>query len=286
MTFAEYQAINAVNWSSLAHMAVSPLAYQHALCSPREDTDDLRFGRLFHCAALEPDEVPRRYDVWRGGSKIKGEGAVTRWRQFQAAAADRDIEVADPDRYDLALRMRDAVRTHPAASRYVTGQGPTELVVTWTDEKTGIACKARLDKVACGAIFDLKSARDISERAVRRAMLPICYGGLGYAGQLAWYRRGLVASGYEGAHADMPCLLGCVEKSDPHDVAVWSVSPNALYNGELEADASLARLAECRASGKWPGAHEEEEELDFGEWFYDSEDAEKGRDPVWLEEDV
>lgn len=278
MTYDDYASLDAVNWTLLKEMTVSPARYLSAVMHARPDTTALRLGRLGHVAMFEPDDLLRRYCVWNGGDK-----STRKWREFKAAA---QCEIVDAEDYDVALEMRDAASAHPAASRYVTAPGPTEHTITWTDEATGLRCKGRLDKIACGAIVDLKTCRDISERAIRRAMMPVRLGGLGYAGQLAWYRRGLVASGYEGAHDDMPCVLICVEKSRPHDCAVYQIAPNALHQGEMDADAALARLVECRALGKWPGAHEEEAELDFDPWFYDGAEAHATRDPVWIEEAV
>lgn len=62
-TFAEYQAVNAVNISTLFHILESPKAYAHALASPRSDSPALAQGRALHCLVLEPAEFERRYVV-------------------------------------------------------------------------------------------------------------------------------------------------------------------------------------------------------------------------------
>jgi hypothetical protein len=272
----EYRKIDAVNWSCLKWMVVSPKRFRAEVEAPHRDSPAMRLGRLEHCAVLEPDELMRRYCAWNGGDKRS-----TEWKAFKAAAT---LEIIDAEDYDLALKMRDAARSHPAMSRYLSGPGENEISIAWTDQKTGLACKARIDRFTLGCLMDLKTARDISQRAMRRAMLPVNLGGLGYAGQFAFYRRGLIASGYVGAVEGMPCVLGCIETFPPYECAVYSVAPNALANGNAEIDSSLAKVAECRASGVWPGGHDEEEELDFDDWFYASEDAEATKDPVWIEE--
>lgn len=62
-TFAEYQAINAVNISTLIHILESPKAYAHALASPSSDSPALAQGRALHCLVLEPSEFSRRYVI-------------------------------------------------------------------------------------------------------------------------------------------------------------------------------------------------------------------------------
>ena len=59
----EYADIAALNWSSLKHMAESPLAYRWHLAHPREDTPALRLGRAVHARILEPAEYERRWAV-------------------------------------------------------------------------------------------------------------------------------------------------------------------------------------------------------------------------------
>ena len=63
LTRAQYDALVAVNWSSLKHLGRSPAHYQAALKQTFADTDTLRIGRAFHVAALEPQRAESLYAV-------------------------------------------------------------------------------------------------------------------------------------------------------------------------------------------------------------------------------
>lgn len=54
MNHHEYRQIDAINWSSLKHMAESPMLYRHMLDHGRDDTPALAFGRLVHTLVFEP----------------------------------------------------------------------------------------------------------------------------------------------------------------------------------------------------------------------------------------
>jgi hypothetical protein len=274
-TFDAYAAIDAVNWSSLKEMRTSPKHYKAALNKPRKDTKAMLFGRAAHCAALEPDEFPRRFVLWDGGIRRGAD-----WEQFRMA--NRGRQILDADDYQAALAVRDEVRSHRAAVPYLAA-GEAERTLTWTDAETGLACKGRLDWISTSrpAIVDLKTARSIDERICQRVMLD-----LGYHIQLGGaYRSGLIATRPE-TPPDLPCVLIWVESAPPHDVAVRPLDENAAWNGEQEWTRLLKLLVECRRTGKWPGRFPDEGAIDLPAWFYTSDGAGAATvpDPDFMEE--
>ena len=68
--------------------------------------------------------------------------APTRRRRPRPAGAPRQ-----PDDYDEALLIRDAVHADPVARVLLEG-ARRELSIFWTDEETGVECRARLDAPA------------------------------------------------------------------------------------------------------------------------------------------
>ncbi len=61
MSFDDYRAIPAVNWSSLKHMAASAKHYRHALTNDRPDTPAMEMGRAAHCAVVGDHAEERAY---------------------------------------------------------------------------------------------------------------------------------------------------------------------------------------------------------------------------------
>ncbi len=265
MKRTDYDAIDAVNWSSLKHMGDSPLHYRHRLTEPREDTDAMLLGRAVHTACLEPDRFPLDYAVWTGGRRAGKE-----WDAYCAANEGRDI-LREQDYLEVCV-IRDAVRRHPLAVPYLLAPGPCETGIQWTDEATGLACKGRLDKVATidggKVLVDLKTARDIKARVFGSHAAK-----LGYHAQVAFYFDGLVALGQAPTRA----VFVVVENKAPYDVAVYVATEDVLWAGREEYRALLGQLVRCRESDTWPGRYAEEQELVLPAWLYeDTTEADDG----------
>ena len=271
MTSSEYQALPAVNWSLLRELRRSPLHYQHALTVEREDTDALRLGRAVHTAVLEPDRFALDYAVWQGGRRSGNE-----WAHFCMANHTRTILTLD--QYTTACAIRDAVRSHPVASPYLS-RGEPEVVLRWRHEKTGLDLKGRADWISDTAIVDLKTSR----HAISPRQMSATVHALGYHCQLALYRAGVKAM----TDRELPAVMIAVEPAAPHDVAVYAIMDEALFAGEEEVEELLALLKECRATDSWRGRFSAVQELDLPRYAYPSDDdGDPIEDPSWILSEV
>lgn len=263
--FADYKAIEAVNWSTLKAMRDSPLHYLDALKHPREDADPLRLGRAVHTAVLEPDRFPLEYVVWEGGARRGKE-----WKAFKAANAKRTILTRE--QYQLTLGMRDSIHGNRLCMEFLDA-GVAEHVISWTDEETGILCKLRADfiNLGRGAIVDLKSTASIAGFMFGRQVAR-----LGHHGQIAMYRRG-----YKAATGDLlaPVFLA-VEQKRPHDSTAFIVPDDVLAVGDAMVTECLRQVAECRATDKWPGRYTEPQVLNLPRWVFDDGDGVDGLELV------
>jgi len=252
----DYRSIDAVNWSTLKEMRKSPRHYLHAVQRERTDTRAMLLGRAGHTAILEPDRFLLDY-VMFGGDRRAGKV----WDAFAEENAGK--EILKLDEYQLALEMRNAVEKHPRAVDLLSS-GTAEVALQWTDEKTGLACKGRVDWTdASRRIFvDVKTAADIESAKFASAAAR-----LGYHGQLAMYRRGLEAT--HGRTFDG--YLIAVENKAPHDVAVFRYDEDVMYAADCEVGELLARVAQCRASGEWPGQYPGETSLYLPAWAQQDE---------------
>jgi len=260
-TFAEYQLIEGVNWSSLKHLLKSPRHYLFAKSQPPEDTATLMAGRAAHTAILEPDRFPLDYAVYSGATRRGSD-----WEAFKAANEGRTI--IKSAEYMDALALRDSVREHKTASRYLS-DGLPERSITWTDEATGLKCKARLDYLRGDGFVDLKTTANLDERRFQNT-----FHDLGYHMQIAFYRRGLVALGM----ADPIVRLVAVEVPDPHDVAPFIVDPGVIATGDEKIGELLALLVDCQKRKKWPGRYPEETTLYLPGWAYTDIEADDAGD--------
>lgn len=251
MTFYEYKAIDAVNWSKLKAMSRSPLHFRESMVAPRVDSDGMRLGRAGHTAVLEPDQFQATYAIWDGGRRYGRD-----WEAFKTAAGDKDILTVD--QAAAAHRIGRAVREHPAASKYLAWPHSVEESIVWTDPATEIKCKARLDLIGL-AIVDLKTSKEIGSRHFASTVAKF-----GYHKQLAFYRRGYKSV----TQRELPCVLIAVESSAPFDVAVYEMNEDALFAGDEEVSELLLKLKTCRDTGKWPGQYPEPVELHLPAWAF------------------
>ena len=251
VTFPDYQKITAVNPSLAKHARLSMKHYRHArdTVPPDPPTDAMVLGSATHCCVLEPDTFPLRYILWDGGTR---RGRT--WDAFVEANAGKTP--LREDDYARCCAMRDAVRSHPAAARIFADQHRVEESLVWTDTPTGTLCKGRVDLLG-PRIVDLKTCRSAQDRHIVNAVSTYGY----HISMGAYYDGLLTLTG----HALQAALI-FVESSPPHDVVVKVLMDEALLRGRDIWHELLAKIAECNASGLWPGVAPEESALDLPAW--------------------
>jgi PDDEXK-like uncharacterized protein DUF3799 len=266
---SEYDRIEAVNISTLKEMRRSPLHYAHRLRYRREDTDPMRIGRASHTLVFEPDVFFAQYVVWKGGRRYGKE-----WDAFEATALLEGKTVLTADQFADAVRIAEAVTEHELVKPYLA-EGTAEKILTWTDKETGIACKCRIDWLSPTVVLDLKNARN----ATTPSLFASDAYRLGYFHQLSFYRRGVKAV---RDYDPLPVLVA-VESTQPHDVAIYLPTSDALYAADEEVGEWLKRLAKCRALSSWPGCFDKPLPLNMPRWAFPSvEDMGALDDPDWM----
>lgn len=273
LTFAEYQALPALNVSLLKELRRSPAHFLHARRNPREETAAMALGTATHCAVLEPDRFRRDYAVWsqRTESGRLSPRSGKAWEAFVAANAGRQIITWDDAL--TAMAMQAAVRDDPVAGKYLHS-GEAEVTLKWTLGER--PCKGRVDWLTRQdgepVIVGLKTSRDcrhfpFSAQAAR----------LGYHLQWAWY-----FDGYLTATGERPRMVELVvESSAPHVVVAYVIDDHILDQGRDEYLALLERLDRCEREDRWPGPADTELVLSLPDWAYPSEDLGDGETLNW-----
>jgi exodeoxyribonuclease VIII len=249
MTEQDYFAIEAINWSRLKLLRLSPKHFQHALTTTREDSAPLRIGRAVHAFLLDPDEFVRSFVCYKDGIR-RGRA----WDDFCALHAGKTI--LNEAEWTQALGTATAVDQDERAHGYLA-HGLKEAGMTWTDEETGLLCKARVD-FAGERLVDLKSTGRIEPRQFMQQSAT-----LGYHGQLAFYQDGLRANGID---VDPEPILIAVESVLPHDVVVSRVPEHVVQAGREEYQRLLRLYKDCTARDSWPGCGADILELTLPAW--------------------
>ena len=150
--------------------------------------------------------------------------------------------------------MVAAITRHPLAGRLLDLEGECEASVRWTDEATGVKCKARGDKWIPSKrwLVDVKTARDASSRGFAKACA-----NFRYHVQDAHYSSGFGADAF---------MFVVVEKEPPYAVGVYQLDADSRERGrELRAEA-LETLAQCVEKNTWPGYPAKVIELRLPDW--------------------
>lgn len=254
-TYAEYDAIPAHRASDIKYMDAGPRSYRAHMDEPDDGgTDAMAFGRFAHVAVFEPDILPLQFAVWKGGTR-----AGEKWTDFLAANAGmeplREID------YRRGIKVRDAVHSHPEAGKILRSQHEAEKTITWTDEETGLPCKARMDISEVGphaSIDDLKTTATFGNlRRFRNNAAELLY-----HMQLGMYRDGVKAA----LGLDCGARIIVAQAGGAFEVAVLKFSSDELWAGSDLFHELLGRIAECEASGEWPFRFPDVQDMNLPPW--------------------
>jgi hypothetical protein len=258
----KYLRIPAVNWSTLKEMQRSALHYAHRKENPREDSSGLARGRAVHTAVLEPELFSKEYVVYEGKTR---QGNA--WKAFKEAYSDKTI--LKTDEYDKAWRCATRILKHPEA-KAIMRDCAYEKTFTWTDPKTGLKCKCRVDGIG-SVLFDLKTTSDCDARMFGRIAARLLY-----HGQLAMYGDGAKHTG--------ETFIVAAEAEPPFDVAVFQLGEDEIAIGQELYQGLLQQVAGCEKSGDWPGRYPMRERLVLPRYVYGTDDEEGGTYEVLQEQ--
>jgi hypothetical protein len=264
VSFTDYWAIDAVNHSKLEGFRRTPAHAREQMLHPCESTTALALGHAFHVFVLEPAEFHLQYAVVPKVDRRFKEGKA-RWKAFEDE--NRGKLLLTEEEFENYHRMRESILAHPTAAELLSGRGANELTIVWSDEETGLLCKARLDRVSdiggYSFIGDLKTAADASEKAFSKSVA-----NFGYHRQGAWYRSGLAAL----KPAQRRVAFIAVEKDAPFCVQVHELDERALEQGERENRNFLDTYHRCMETQSWPGYPGGLTLIDVPVWALDGRD--------------
>lgn len=240
-------------------VAKSPAHYKSWIDGAYEEEDTssvFAFGKAAHCAILEPYLFTQTYAVKPAFGDCRN--TANKAKRDEWLAAHDGYTVISQEDYDAVCAMGKAVRAHKLASKLLSG-GKPEVTVGWTDDATGLPCKARADywKEKQGVIVDLKTCADASPLGFRKSV-----SNFRYHVQDAHYRRGFAAVGKQVASF----VFVAIEKRPPYAIGIYTLNEDALQRGEQHVRANMQTLAECMKSGEWPGYDPGIQTLELPPW--------------------
>lgn len=243
----EYFASPRLSQSQAKTLLANPARYRYELSAPREEKAVFDIGHAAHTLILGTGQPIASIDVDARRGKAWTDAA-------DEARADGYTPLTRKEA-DAVHAMRDAVYDHPGARTLLELPGTSEQTVHWTDED--VDCRARIDRLAAGAILDVKTAADASPSGFSRSAA-----NYGYDMQHAAYVRAVRAATGD----DLPFVFIVVEKTPPHSVALYTLPAEATERGERRWLAALDLYKQCTATDTWPAYGDDIQTLPWPRW--------------------
>ncbi|HZZ05639.1 PD-(D/E)XK nuclease-like domain-containing protein [Paraburkholderia sp.] len=192
---------------------------------------------------------------------------VTLWSDVQAEWLTNNtgrIVLSESD-WNTLHAMREVLMRHPAAGKLLRRRGRAEMSFYWVDPETGELLRVRPDKYTdCGLCLDLKTARDASFDGFVSSIQSYRYDV-----QHPFYLDGIAAAIEQGKldiAKPRAFFFIAQEAEPPYSVGVYSLDPEDVELGRLEYRADLRKLAQCRATGHFPGYGDDIQQISLTSW--------------------
>jgi len=262
LSFADYCKIDAINISTLLKLeGVTPEEGYYAMTHDLDDTTSLVKGHATHAALLEPAVFDATYACmpdFGDGRTAAAKKAKADWLEANGSKIP-----LTPEENAAAVGMRDKILGRPFLKEFFSGEGQNELTVIWTDAKTGLDCKARLDRITVvygyQTLIDLKTARGLADYQIQKWQAEFHY-----FIRMAWYTDALNL--IHPSDWRMVFVWACNEP--PHVVRATEMDDEAIEEGRARWRALLDLYADCKKSGHWPGYPDGIEVVNIPQWAY------------------
>jgi hypothetical protein len=254
--------------SSTMHRDVARLSPAHAFAksplNPKrpepKDSEAMNLGSALHWMVAREPNFGNRFVIkpekFRGKAWNSDDGRdqMKRWkRDGMIVLTEKNVEQLEG--------MAATLSVHPM---FLAGilRGRLEQSGFWIDAETGLWLKIRPDAMPndSGDFADLKTTQSVMYRELQMSIVEYAYHQQG-----ALILEGARALGLE-AHS---FTLVWVESALPHAVRVTQLKDEDLSRGHRENVAARRIIADCLASGVWPGpgdGRDDAEYIDLPDW--------------------
>lgn len=216
-----------------------------------------------HSFIIRPDEVidPRTGEIlpWHGNRVI--------CKEWLKDAADRGLITVTNADIDRVRGMAAALGRDTLVDAGLLS-GEVERSFVWRDRNTGLWMKARPDAVptASGDYADLKTTTSVQYGDIARTVTRFAY----------HQQAALVAEGSKiCADIEMTSFTFVfVESAPPHCVRCIDLKAEQIARGHQQNVAARRLIADCLASGRWPGPGSGNiVSMDLEDWYCERADA-------------
>jgi len=263
-----YHASEEISNSQLSILKKSPLHLKTYLEAAEPPTPAMVLGSQVHTCVLEHDRWLTDYVVGPEGDR-RLKKTKQAWAELEEEGWKPESIIA-PAVYDQIMAMRESVLLNPIACQLLLPEygAVTEASMFWSDEKTGVRCRGRIDSIPAkdleygSVLADLKTTRDCADLS-RSAYQ------FGYFRQAAFYLSGYARGELSPWEIERTAFaIVAVEKTPPYALAIYQMNDEALDLGNSEIDELLAIYKHCQDTDQWPGYDQGIQELSLPNWAF------------------
>ena len=205
----------------------------------RKETPAMALGTAIHAALLEPKVYETGFVVTPKEASDRRTKAYKEW-----AKTVGDQRILSIDDAAIVDRVCEAVDKSQMVSSVLCMPGEAEKEIYWRCMETGVACRAKLDKLCGSVVLDVKTTDDAKPAAFARTV--------------GKFRYDLQASHYlDGAEAQAFIFIA-VEKQAPFRVRLYEIAEIDLKDANEYRVELLQHYKQRIDSGDWSEAGEED----------------------------
>ena len=259
MRTKEYEQDPAMAQSQIKDFLKGPRYYEGRHITktipPKKTTDEMIFGSMVHCFALEPENFGQEFAIITPDVLSKsGARSGQAWKDFVAENAGKDLVFGGD--VELAKTLGERLRNHPAFPNSENVLA-IEKPIYW--ELYGVACKGIPDIVTkVNVVFDIKTVGDMDAFLINQPTGSVMSKEAfdrGYDIQAAFYLEGCCQF-YQREFDRFILLL--VETNPPYRIRVAEFSPEDIQHAMNRIVFAINGIEERMLDGDWSDPHENE----------------------------
>lgn len=251
----DYIEINALNYSGAKQILRSPAHYQAWLKAEKKDTPALKFGRLAHLAALQPDVSRETVFIAPECDRRTKAGKET-YEAF-AASLPLNAEVIDAETAEKIAGVAKAV--HAAFDKLGVSKEHYVAEKAVFGKHNGTDIKGRPDLITkirgCDAdyIIDVKTCQSAEPDAFARDV---------------WSYKYHLQQAFYGTlcNTGRNFIIVAVEKEPPFAWRIYSLSEETHQAGLKLMNEAVNIFKMCNAFNTWSGYSQETTEISIPKW--------------------
>lgn len=207
----------------------------------KKETKDMLLGTVVHSKVLEPKTFDDLYAIMPVIDRRTKQGKED-YDAFQFHS--RGKMCITPEMNNQANKMAASVLKNSKMVKWLNS-GVIEQSMYWQDELTGVKLRARPDIRYKNIIIDLKTNGDASPNGAAKSSAQF-----DYPLSAAQYTDGVSVCLGNITEFYLFCF---VEKVEPFDCMIYRLQEEDLEKARARRREYIQRIAECEASGIWPG---------------------------------